>query len=123
MTFARRLYKPSARHITPLIVLRELSTRYHFELEYSATVPQVYRISESGGILDLARWCDVAYGERIGFIVQQYLEEIAGAGVSELPNDDHVYVLQREPDRHEPEISSTQRSARKILRSQESTED
>ena len=95
MTFANKLYRPSTRHAVPQIGLRELTEKHSFKEIGRYTVKQNYKISDVGATADLAKWCDVAYGESISFQVKKYTDDIVNTNIKVFPNDDQVYALQK----------------------------
>lgn len=90
---SRRPFNPSFRHSVPQILLRQLQKELGFKLILNGSIKQVYSLS--GGIPALCTWCDIRYGEGVGSLVMSYVNAVHASGISELPNDDDVHVLQK----------------------------
>jgi hypothetical protein len=101
--FSTRLVYPSSRHSVPQILLEELQKDYGFRQVRQARITQRYALNHKDAPVDLARWCDIRYGENVGLHTKKYAELLQRRGIVDLPNDDDIYVLERvSGGRHPP---------------------
>jgi hypothetical protein len=94
MMFSHNLMRPSFRHAVPKILIRALDC-LGFKQIKKVRVQQKYNLTDVNATSDLANWCEFAYGDTVGGLVKDYLDEIQSNGITVLPNDDEIYILQK----------------------------
>lgn len=91
-----RLVAPTSHHVVSEVGIRELCRRHGFRTVHRCRIAQYYRIADQDATANLARWCDIRYGQHAGDAIREYVGTLADRGVQVLPDDDDVYILRKE---------------------------